>query len=172
MAVKFGGGPVGLSTLAVALGEETDTIEDVYEPYLLQLGFLQRTPRGRVITELGASTSARCASTGACSERARALDARDGGPARRARQADRAPDRGFRAEHGLERAGVSVELADGSLHRLASISAEPGFGFVTLCPHCDEGEPEELIVPLGAIREIRIGIAEDEPTARLRRLGS
>jgi Holliday junction DNA helicase RuvB len=50
---KFGGGPVGLSTLAVALGEETDTIEDVYEPYLLQLGFLQRTPRGRVITELG-----------------------------------------------------------------------------------------------------------------------
>src|SRR5207247_9672987 len=50
---KFGGGPVGLSTLAVALGEEQDTIEDVYEPYLLQLGFLQRTPRGRVITELG-----------------------------------------------------------------------------------------------------------------------
>jgi len=53
VALKFGGGPVGLSTLAVALGEEPDTIEDVYEPYLLQLGFLQRTPRGRVITELG-----------------------------------------------------------------------------------------------------------------------
>jgi len=51
--VKFGGGPVGLSTLAVVLGEEPDTIEDVYEPYLLQLGFLQRTPRGRIITELG-----------------------------------------------------------------------------------------------------------------------
>jgi Holliday junction DNA helicase RuvB len=50
---KFGGGPVGLSTLAVALGEEPDTIEDVYEPYLLQLGFLQRTPRGRTVTELG-----------------------------------------------------------------------------------------------------------------------
>ncbi len=50
---KFGGGPVGLSTLAVALGEEPETIEDVYEPYLLQLGFLQRTPRGRVVTELG-----------------------------------------------------------------------------------------------------------------------
>jgi Holliday junction DNA helicase RuvB len=50
---KFGGGPVGLSTLAVALGEEQDTIEDVYEPYLLQLGFLQRTPRGRIVTELG-----------------------------------------------------------------------------------------------------------------------
>jgi holliday junction DNA helicase RuvB len=50
---KFDGGPVGLSTLAVALGEEPDTIEDVYEPYLLQLGFIQRTPRGRVITRLG-----------------------------------------------------------------------------------------------------------------------
>jgi Holliday junction DNA helicase RuvB len=53
VATKFDGGPVGLSTLAVALGEEPDTIEDVYEPYLLQLGFLQRTPRGRVITKLG-----------------------------------------------------------------------------------------------------------------------
>jgi Holliday junction DNA helicase RuvB len=53
VALKFGGGPVGLSTLAVALGEEAETIEDVYEPYLLQLGFLQRTPRGRVLTELG-----------------------------------------------------------------------------------------------------------------------
>ncbi len=50
---KFGGGPVGLSTLAVSLGEEAETIEDVYEPYLLQLGFLQRTPRGRIVTELG-----------------------------------------------------------------------------------------------------------------------
>jgi holliday junction DNA helicase RuvB len=53
IAHKFDGGPVGLSTLAVTLGEETDTIEDVYEPFLLQLGFLQRTPRGRVITKLG-----------------------------------------------------------------------------------------------------------------------
>jgi Holliday junction DNA helicase RuvB len=50
---KFDGGPVGLSTLAVALGEEPDTIEDVYEPYLLQLGLLQRTPRGRTVTKLG-----------------------------------------------------------------------------------------------------------------------
>jgi Holliday junction DNA helicase RuvB len=48
---KFGGGPVGLSTLAAAVGEETDTIEDVVEPYLMQLGFLHRTPRGRVATE-------------------------------------------------------------------------------------------------------------------------
>ena len=57
---KFNGGPVGLSTLAAAVGEETDTVEDVVEPYLLQLGFLRRTPRGRVATEhayrhLGAS---------------------------------------------------------------------------------------------------------------------
>jgi Holliday junction DNA helicase RuvB len=48
---KFGGGPVGLTTLAASIGEETDTVEDVVEPYLLQLGFLKRTPRGRVATE-------------------------------------------------------------------------------------------------------------------------
>jgi Holliday junction DNA helicase RuvB len=51
ICAKFGGGPVGLSTLAVAVGEEQDTIEDVYEPYLLQQGFLKRTPRGRVATD-------------------------------------------------------------------------------------------------------------------------
>ncbi|MBW3592999.1 MAG: Holliday junction branch migration DNA helicase RuvB [Actinobacteria bacterium] len=50
---KFDGGPVGLSTLAVSLGEEPDTIEDVYEPYLLQLGLVQRTPRGRIVTSSG-----------------------------------------------------------------------------------------------------------------------
>jgi Holliday junction DNA helicase RuvB len=47
---KFDGGPVGIETLAAATSEETDTIMDVYEPYLIQLGFLQRTPRGRVAT--------------------------------------------------------------------------------------------------------------------------
>jgi Holliday junction DNA helicase RuvB len=50
---KFGGGPVGLNTLAVSTGEEPDTIEDVYEPYLIQLGFIKRTPTGRVVTQLG-----------------------------------------------------------------------------------------------------------------------
>ncbi|NLT34647.1 MAG: Holliday junction branch migration DNA helicase RuvB [Gaiellales bacterium] len=50
---NFDGGPVGLSTLATAISEEPDTIEDVYEPYLLQRGFLKRTPRGRVLTRLG-----------------------------------------------------------------------------------------------------------------------
>ena len=48
---KFGGGPIGLSTLAAAVGEEMETVEGVYEPYLLQLGFIKRTPRGRVATE-------------------------------------------------------------------------------------------------------------------------
>lgn len=50
---KFDGGPVGLDTLAASTGEERNTIEDVYEPYLLQLGFINRTPRGRVVTKLG-----------------------------------------------------------------------------------------------------------------------
>ena len=55
---KFGGGPVGLSTLAVAVGEEQDTIEDVYEPYLLQHGLIKRTPRGRAATRAASPTSA------------------------------------------------------------------------------------------------------------------
>ncbi|MDQ3928440.1 MAG: Holliday junction branch migration DNA helicase RuvB, partial [Chloroflexota bacterium] len=50
---KFDGGPVGLDTIAAAISEESDTIMDVYEPYLLQLGFLARTPRGRIATRKG-----------------------------------------------------------------------------------------------------------------------
>ena len=50
---KFSGGPVGLDNLAVSIGEESDTIEEVYEPYLIQLGFIKRTPRGREITQIG-----------------------------------------------------------------------------------------------------------------------
>ena len=53
IAEKFAGGPVGVSTLAAAVGEEADTIEDVFEPYLLQQGLVKRTPRGRVLTERG-----------------------------------------------------------------------------------------------------------------------
>lgn len=53
MIEKFGGGPVGLETLAATTSEDTGTLEDVYEPYLLKQGFIQRTPRGRVVTELG-----------------------------------------------------------------------------------------------------------------------
>lgn len=52
MILKFGGGPVGLDTLAAAISEDTGTLEDVYEPYLMKNGFLVRTPRGRVVTEL------------------------------------------------------------------------------------------------------------------------
>ena len=48
---KFNGGPVGLQALAAASSEEIDTIEDIYEPYLMQIGFIARTPRGRVATE-------------------------------------------------------------------------------------------------------------------------
>ena len=53
MIEKFGGRPVGVDTLAVYIGEESETIEDVYEPYLIQLGYIQRTPRGRVVTKSG-----------------------------------------------------------------------------------------------------------------------
>ena len=48
---NFDGGPVGIDTLAAATGEERGTIEDVYEPYLLQIGFINRTPRGRIVTK-------------------------------------------------------------------------------------------------------------------------
>ena len=53
MIEKFGGGPVGVDTLAVSISEESETIEDVYEPYLIQLGYIQRTPIGRIVTESG-----------------------------------------------------------------------------------------------------------------------
>ena len=53
MIEKFGGGPVGVDTLAVYINEESETIEDVYEPYLIQLGYIQRTPRGRIVTKSG-----------------------------------------------------------------------------------------------------------------------
>ena len=68
----------------------------------------------------------------------------------------------FGEEHGVAEPAVTIELFDGSLHRLRSLSAEPGYGFVSFCPHCAEGEPEELIVPLGAVREIRIGMPETD----------
>jgi len=66
----------------------------------------------------------------------------------------------FASEHGLEQAQVEVELADGALLRLASISAEPGYGFLTLVPHPEDGEPLELIVPIGAIRQLTLSRAE------------
>ena len=56
MIDKFDGGPVGIETISSAIGEERDTLEDVYEPYLIQEGFLQRTPRGRMATRIGLRT--------------------------------------------------------------------------------------------------------------------
>ncbi len=53
MIKNYNGGPVGLETIAASIGEEAVTIEDVYEPYLMQIGFLSRTPRGRCVTPLG-----------------------------------------------------------------------------------------------------------------------
>ena len=52
MIEKFRGGPVGIETIATSVGEEVHTIEEVYEPYLIQIGMIQRTPRGRVVTPL------------------------------------------------------------------------------------------------------------------------
>jgi Holliday junction DNA helicase RuvB len=52
MITKFAGGPVGADTVAVAVSEQRDTLEDVYEPYLIKAGFMARTPRGRVVTPL------------------------------------------------------------------------------------------------------------------------
>ena len=60
---KFAGGPVGIDTLAAAVGEERDTIEDVYEPFLIQEGFLARTPKGRVATALAYAHFGRRAGT-------------------------------------------------------------------------------------------------------------
>ena len=68
----------------------------------------------------------------------------------------------FAAEHGLEQAMVEAELADGSLLRLATLSADPGYGFLTLVPHAEGGEPQELIVPIGAIRRLTLRRAEPE----------
>ena len=69
----------------------------------------------------------------------------------------------FAAEHGLAQAKVEIELRDGAVHVLDKISAEPGYGFVTLCPHRTRNEREELIVPLASVVQIRISPAEDEP---------
>jgi hypothetical protein len=68
----------------------------------------------------------------------------------------------FTAEHELEQAQVEAELDDGALLRLSTISAEPGYGFITLVPHPEDGEPQELIVPLGAIRRLTLSRAEPE----------
>jgi hypothetical protein len=69
----------------------------------------------------------------------------------------------FAEEHGLAQAKVEVELRDGAVHVLDKISAEPGYGFVTLCPHRTGDDVAELIVPLASIAQIRISPVEGEP---------
>lgn len=68
----------------------------------------------------------------------------------------------FAAEHSFDQAMVEVELTDGALLRLAAISAEPGYGFITLVPHTEAGEAHEVIVPLGSIRQLTLSRAEPE----------
>lgn len=67
----------------------------------------------------------------------------------------------FAQKQGIEQAAVDIEFPDGALVAVTAVSAEPGYGFVTLTPHAeDPGEPEELIVPIGAIRQIRLSVPE------------
>lgn len=68
----------------------------------------------------------------------------------------------FKEEHGLAEVEVSVELLDGSLYRLLTLSAEPGFGFVSFRPHPGDDGPEEVIVPLGSVREVRLSAPRSE----------
>jgi hypothetical protein len=68
----------------------------------------------------------------------------------------------FAAEQGLEQAMVEVELSDGALLRLATIRPDPGYGFLTLVPHAEDGEPQELIVPIGTVRQLKLSRAEPE----------
>jgi len=70
---KFAGGPVGLETLAAAVGEERDTIEDVYEPFLIQEGYLARTPKGRVATALAYDHFGRRAGAGSLPQQQKLL---------------------------------------------------------------------------------------------------
>ena len=66
-------------------------------------------------------------------------------------------------ERGGGQAAVEIELRDGAVFPVVSIQPEPGYGFVTLCPHRDEGEPQEMIVPVGAIARITLGPVEEQP---------
>ena len=68
----------------------------------------------------------------------------------------------FAREAGVERAFVEVVLADGSSYSVESLTAEPGYGFVTLRPHAEEGVPDEVIVPIGSIRRLELSRAVEE----------
>jgi hypothetical protein len=68
----------------------------------------------------------------------------------------------FATEAGIERATVEVELADGVRYSIESLSAEPGYGFVTLRPHAEDGGPDEVIVPVGSIKRLELSKASEE----------
>jgi hypothetical protein len=69
----------------------------------------------------------------------------------------------FANEHGEGQVAVEIELRDGAVLSLLSIQAEPGYGFVTLAPHREDGKTEEMIVPMGAIACITLGPVEEQP---------
>ena len=69
----------------------------------------------------------------------------------------------FATEHADGQVAVEIELRDGTVLRLLSVHAEPGYGFVTLAPHREDGKAEEMIVPVAAIARITLGPAEEEP---------
>jgi hypothetical protein len=69
----------------------------------------------------------------------------------------------FARERADGQAAVEIELRDGSTHRLVSIEDQPGYGFVTLTPHREDGDPEQMIVPVGAIVSIRLTPMEEQP---------
>ena len=173
---KFGGGPVGLSTLAVALGEEPDTIEDVYEPYLLQLGFIQRTPRGR--DRHGARARARRWAAARLrttwtpllmpelwvpgrgrSRRSRTSSSASTSTSSASRRSAATARRRSRSSCGTARV---LQLESRSL-------PEPGLRLRHALP-AREDAPEEMIVPVGAIARIRLGPRRGAPALRLRAL--
>ena len=71
----------------------------------------------------------------------------------------------FAETRGIDKAVVEIELRDGARFKLSSLSPEPGYGFVTICPHAEEDTPGELVVPVGAIARIEFHAAE-EPEPR------
>ena len=168
MATKFDGGPVGLSTPRSLLGEEPDTIEDVYEPYLLQLGFLQRTPRGRVITKLG------LAHVGAGRPRIALLmpDGQIWVPARRSRRSRTSSTVCRRVssaakEHGDGQVAVEVELATAPSIGSSPSTTSRGTAFVTLSPYREDGQAEEMIVPVASIAAVTLTPMEEHPPFRV-----
>ena len=159
---KFDGGPVGLTTLAASLGEEPDTIEDVYEPFMLQLGFIQRTPRGRTITKLGR------AHIGAAAPESEALLSGiwtpvPEGPHEAFVERLLRTIATFAESAGVEKPSVEIELFDSARFVLDRLEPEPGFGMITIyVQRVEDDEPDALIIPIGSIRRIELRKTAEE----------